>query len=195
MRLVAKRTVYHLGPEVAAVKKELARRRRRDEANAASGKSRRELLKEQVEQSGRELYPDPPTVDLVLEITNRSQHPVELWSSGDPVVLDLEMRGPGVITINPGHFHTMEFRIPQATKLDPGEVYRRPIRRLAHGTRGDGKWDYWTSPGRYTLTASFRTGIRPAPAGMRVEQDEDMAGFAVVVLVAPPITVDVTAMR
>jgi len=111
------------------------------------------------------------------------------------VQLNLEMRGPGVITIDPGYFHTLEFRIPQATKLDPGDVYRRPIRQLAHGVRGDGKWTYWTCPGQYTLTASFRTGIRPPPAGMSVLQDEDMAGFAVVVLVAPPITLDVRPKR
>jgi hypothetical protein len=195
MRLVAKRSVYQLGPEVALLKKELDRQGRLEEARNSSGKSPRERLKDQLEHLGRHRYPDPPAVELVLEITNRSQQPVEFWWRGDAVRVDLTMQGPGAITVSPPGLHTTELRIAEATRLGPGEIYRRPITRLAYGVRDDTEWAYWTQPGQYTLTASFHTGIHPPPAGMRVEQDEPLLDYARVVLVAPPITLDVMPMR
>jgi hypothetical protein len=194
MRMVAKQSVYHLGPEVALLQEELARQGRLRAAPRPRDKSPRERLKDQLEQSeGR--YPEPPAVDLVLEIANVSQQPVEFWSSGDAVQVDLEINGPEVVRVNPGHLHTMEFRMPEATRLAPGEIHRRPITRLAHGDRDDGEWDYWTEPGQYTIAASLRTGLHPPPAGMSVAHDDAWGDYARVVLGAPPISIEVAPTR
>ena len=193
LRLVARRSVYQLGPEVALLKKEIVRQQKLErERKAASPKSVTERLKEQLEGIGGDRYPEPPAVDLVLEIANVSQQVVEFWSSGE---INLALQGPGVITARPRQLHTTEFRLPQATRLGPGEIHRHPIRRLVYGFRGVAERVYWTLPGRYILTASFRTGIYPPPKGAPLLEAPEGGAYGQVVLFAPPVTIEVEASR
>src|SRR5262249_41889815 len=43
--------------------------------------------------------PKPPAVDFEITIKNNGKEKVEFWSGGDPVRLDLELKGPGARTL------------------------------------------------------------------------------------------------
>jgi hypothetical protein len=51
------------------------------------------------------------------------------------------------------------------------------------------KFAYWTEPGEYTLAASLKSAVSPAPPGS-TRADE---GFGVVTLRSPPIKLKVEA--
>ena len=145
-------------------------------------------LKKQLEdakKTGR--YPEPPAVDLVLEITNGTDKDVEFWTGGDPVQVLLELKGPGAVTAKPLVISTLEFRLPKPMTLAAGKTHKVPVTRLRYGHRGISELAYWTEPGEYTLSATFNTGIKPAPKGTKAEDD----GFARVKLTSDPIKIKV----
>jgi hypothetical protein len=130
--------------------------------------------------------PATPKVDLLAEIKNTSQKPVRIWSEGDPVVLELKVKGPGAHNIAPPLAFTLEFRIPKEITIEPGESHIVPIDSLRNGFRGRSNFSYWTKPGEYEIQATFKTGVAPPPPGT-TEQD----GFGVVTLTAAPVEVRV----
>src|SRR5262249_47293082 len=132
-------------------------------------------------------YPEPPAVNLVLEITNRSHKDVEFWFGGDPVQVNLELKGPGAVSVAPNIIMTREFRIPKPMALAPGQTYKVPVKQLRYGLRGVTGQAYWTEPGEYTLTATFSTGLKPPPKGVKAEED----GFAGVLLTSEPVKIKV----
>src|SRR5262249_38292277 len=71
--------------------------------------------------------PAPPAVRLELELHNTSDKEVRIWVKGDPVVLDLEVKGPGATSVVAQKAFTQEYRIPAATTLPPGRSYSYPI--------------------------------------------------------------------
>jgi hypothetical protein len=75
--------------------------------------------------------------------------------------------------------------------LAPGKTYSMPIKSLQHGFRGVSKSTYWTEPGEYTITASFKTAISPAPKGSK----EAEKGFGNALLVSEPVKVKVEATK
>ncbi len=151
-----------------------------------TGEEFRRLLAD-AEKAGK--APPAPVVDLVLELTNTSDQEVKFWTEGDPVEIQLDLKGPehGAVTIAPKMAFTTDFRIPKAMSLAPGKTYEIPIKSLQHGFRGISKSSYWTEPGDYALTARHVTAISPAPKGTK----EAEKGFGSVALVAAPVKIHV----
>jgi hypothetical protein len=151
-----------------------------------TGEEFRRLLSD-AEKAGK--APPAPMVDLVLELTNAGDQEVKFWTEGDPVEIQLELKGPehGAVTIAPKMALTADFRIPKVMTLAPGKTYEIPIKTLQHGFRGISKTSYWTEPGDYTLIARYVTAISPAPKGTK----EAEKGFGSVTLVSAPIKIHV----
>ncbi len=138
-------------------------------------------------EAGRPL--PTPAVDIVVEIVNTSSKPIDIWTSGDPVVLTLDLQGPGAWNLNPPLAFTREFRAPQTTTLAAGKSVSFRLSELTSGFRGRSRFCYWTQPGDYELQASFKTAIRPAPPGSPDAGD----GFRHVTLTSAPLKISVGA--
>jgi hypothetical protein len=151
------------------------------------GKSGEDFKKEikAGEKTGK--LPKPPVVDLVLELTNASDKEVQLWISGDPVQLTLNLKGPGAVSVMGQRAFTREFRVPKAIALTPGKTHELPITSLTYGFRGVSQQAYWTEPGEYVLEASLKTGLSPAPEGTKAGPD----GFGQVTIAAEPVKIKV----
>ena len=122
----------------------------------------------------------------MLEIKNNSDKPVKVWSKGDPVVVELELKGKGAVTANPKLAFTREFRGPTAVEIAPGKSLSIPVKSLTSGYRDASKFTYWTAPGEYELVATFKTGMTPPPKDAK-END----GFGVVTLTSAPLKLTV----
>ncbi|GIW85441.1 MAG: hypothetical protein KatS3mg107_1101 [Gemmataceae bacterium] len=147
-----------------------------------------EEYKKKVEKAAESGRPLPtPAVDLTVKITNISDKPVELWTSGDPVRLVLKLEGAGALNLTPPLAFTREFRIPKAETLTPGKSITFRATELTSGFRGRSHFAYWTDSGTYKLTATLSTGIKPAPAG----SPEGMDGFGIVQLQSEPLAITV----
>jgi hypothetical protein len=131
--------------------------------------------------------PPVPEVDLVLELTNTGDKEVQMWDTGDPVVLTLDLKGPGAVSVEPLRPFTSEFRVPTALTLAPGKTHKVAIKSLQYGLRGLSQQAYWTKPGEYTLGAALQTGISPPPPGAK-EVEEN---FARVRITADPVKITV----
>jgi len=163
LRLVAKESTYQLGIDSKTLKEQL----------------------KDAKKTNR--YPEPPAVDLVLEVTNRTDKDVDFWMTGDPVRVDLQLKGPGAVTVTPPRISTLEFRVPKPLTLAAGKTYKIPVKKLLYGARGVSEQAYWTEPGEYTLSATFDTGIKPAPEGTKADEE----GFARVKLTSDPVKIKV----
>ena len=128
-----------------------------------------------------------PTVDLSVEVKNTSGKAVQMWVSGDPVVLTLTLKGKGAINANPSLALTEEFRVPRAVEIAAGKTHVFQVRSLVSGYRGVTQWALWSEPGDYELTATLKTGVNPAPKGANADQD----GFAKVTLTSAPLKLTV----
>jgi hypothetical protein len=155
------------------------------------GKSAEDFQKEVKagEKTGK--LPKPPEVDLALELTNTTDKEVQLWISGDPVQVALELKGTGAVSVAPLRASTREFRVPKAMTLAPGKTHTIPITSLTYGFRGNSNQAYWTEAGEYTLTAKFNTAISPAPK----DSKEAEGGFGRVTLKTEPIKLKVEAKK
>jgi hypothetical protein len=100
--------------------------------------------------------PNPPAVDLMLQVVNNGKEDVTVYVGGDPNVYTLELKGPGVMEFMGQGPVTLELRLPKATKLAPGKSYDIPITQLKDGFRGAARNLYWTAPGEYTITATYQ---------------------------------------
>jgi hypothetical protein len=168
-KLVAKKTTYGL------------------DLGGKTGEEFRKMLKE-AEKAGR--VPPAPAVDMALELTNTSDKEIKLWTGGDPVQVDLKLAGPGAVNATPLLAFTTDFRGPVVTALAPGKSLSVPITKLQYGFRGASNLSYWTEPGEYKLTASYKTAIQPAPKG-----STEQMGFGLVSITAEPITIKVEAAK
>ena len=143
----------------------------------------------QVEAAGKTGRPTPTAViDLAVEIKNTSDKPVQVWTTGDPVVLTLTLKGKGALNLDPRLAFTQEFRIPKDVEIEAGKTHAIPLKSLTSGFRGRAHFSYWTEPGEHELVATLRTGVSPAPKGAK----EAMDGFGRVTLTSPafPVTVE-----
>jgi RNA polymerase sigma factor (sigma-70 family) len=150
------------------------------------GASEEEFLKQVEAGKGKQL-PDPPTVDLFLDIRNTSDKEVTIWIGGDETRLELELKGPGAHSINTMYAFTSELRFAKRVVLGPNSSTNVPVAKLAWGTRMAERFAYWTRPGDYTLTATYRTAVSPAPRGA----DDAGNGFGTVTLTSAPVTLTV----
>lgn len=104
--------------------------------------------------------PKPPAVDLVLQIVNTSKEDVTIYVGGDSNVWTFELTGgDGVVSMGSALAMTLEFRLPNQVKLAPGKAHEIPVKALADGTRGAGRYVYWTGPGEYKLSAKYGVGL------------------------------------
>ncbi len=123
-----------------------------------------------------------PAIDLAVEIKNTSDKGVQVWTTGDPVVLTLDLKGKGAVNLDPALAFTREFRIPKSVEIPAGKSVSIPLKSLTSGFRGRSHVSYWTEPGEYELVATLKTGVSPAPKGAK----EDMDGFGLVTLTSAP---------
>ena len=114
-----------------------------------------ELVKRQ-KQGGGTPFPAPPAVDLVLQLTNTGKEKATVYVEGDSNVLTLTLKGPGVVTVDPGQAFTAELRPPKPTEVGPGKSVEIPVRALADGFRRSSRYIYPTAPGEYTLSATYQ---------------------------------------
>jgi hypothetical protein len=139
------------------------------------------------EKNGR--YPQAPAVELVLELRNTGDRDVRVWTSGDPVRLMLDLKGKDAVNETlKGIAFTRIFMVPKATTLAPGKSVEIPINSLSYGMRGASHRSYWLEPGEYTLTASYQTGVSPAPKGSK---DTGDGSFGRVTLTTAPLKLKV----
>lgn len=99
--------------------------------------------------------PAPPAVDLVLEIKNPTDAPITILVDSDAGALDLQLAGPGAVTVPGQRIFTREFRLGKPVAIAAGATHKMPIKALKFGFRGVGTYAYWTEPGEYTLAATF----------------------------------------
>ncbi|HKB40349.1 MAG TPA: sigma-70 family RNA polymerase sigma factor [Gemmataceae bacterium] len=142
------------------------------------------------------VLPAPPAVDLVFELENTGDQPIEVWVDGDPPELKLKLEGPGAFSIPSNQGFRTVLLTPKSLKLEPGKKYQRPVRKLAYGFRGLSHHAYWLEPGEYTLTASFETAVSPAPRdAVPPTETFGRAGFGKVRLIADPVKLRVKSSK
>lgn len=100
--------------------------------------------------------PQPPAVDLALKLTNTTKSDVTIYVGGDSNSYTFELTGgSGAVAVDSGLAFTEEFRSPKSVILAPGKSHEIPVKRLADGHRGAGRYVYWTGPGEYKLSAKY----------------------------------------
>src|ERR1700722_1659444 len=67
------------------------------------------------EKSGK--VPALPVVEMTLELKNASDKDVQVWISGDSVVLTLDLKGPGAVTLKPQVAFTTIFIGPKPVTI------------------------------------------------------------------------------
>ncbi len=164
-KLVAKKTTFHL-----------------DLAGMTAGEYKKSLKNM---DPGK--LPPLPKVDMALELTNNSDADVQVWISGTPVTMMLELKGAGAVSVTPQQFFPNIFILPKPVTLAPGKSTSLPIASLSYGRRGVAHRAYWTEPGEYSLQASLVTGINPPPKGVQA----DKTGFGKATITSEPIKIKV----
>ena len=134
-------------------------------------------------------FPNPPKVDLKLVLKNTGDKPVNVWIGGDPVTVDLELKGKGVVKVTPQLMMTQEFRSPKSVEIAAGKTVELPLKALSGGKRGMGQYVYWTQAGEYELIATLNTAVSPAPKGADAADD----GFGKVRVASPAFKLTVKA--
>jgi RNA polymerase sigma factor (sigma-70 family) len=127
---------------------------------------------------------DMPSVDLVLELCNRSNQHLDLRLGDGAAGLSLDLQGPGVSRVP-----EPDSGAPESTglRLAPGKSQPLAITRLTTGFPGRRECLVWTEPGNYTLTACVDAAVNPAPRGGSDAGD----GFGRIVFRSGPITLTV----
>lgn len=156
-----------------------------------TGAEFRKLIKELTDPDKPQIgfgntLPNPPEVDMKLVIKNTGKQAVQVWNTGDPVVLLLKLSGEGTLNVSPMVAMTLEFRLPKPVQIEPGKTFEMPIKSLKSGMRGITHHAYWTEKGTCELTAELQTGVFPQPKGA-----EDYDGFGRVTLTSAPVKVTV----
>ena len=111
------------------------------------------------------MVPKPLAVELKLVLKNSGKEDIQVWTTGDSVVIDLTLTGKGAVADTPMLAVTTDFKLPKAVKVEAGKTVEFPIKSLTGGFRNVSAWHYWTLPGEYELVATFSTGVSPRPKG------------------------------
>jgi uncharacterized protein (TIGR03067 family) len=128
-------------------------------------------------------FPTPPSVDLVLRLKNTGDKELQILAFGsDGTAVQIKLDGPGAVRKRTMQAFYRRVAIPKWIKLAPGKEVSYPIQKLADYAETFGSLtihqSYWTATGEYTLSASFKTAVKPAPAGA----DETRPAFPYVTL-------------
>jgi RNA polymerase sigma factor (sigma-70 family) len=136
-----------------------------------------------------------PEVELDLEFHNTGDKEIKFLVGGTnpdmPLLLKLD--GPGAANISiPQVSKAMKSDPPQQVSLAPGKSYAIPLTSLRTLNLGrDGSASYWSEPGEYTLTATYKTAVSPVPEGTR----DNGSGFGSVDLFSAPVKLKVVPVR
>lgn len=131
-----------------------------------------EELKAKKKMGEKLIWPAPPTIDQVLRITNMGKEKVAVYVDGDPNVVTLNLKGPGVVQIDPGYTFTAELRLPKEVVLEPGKSHDVAVKWLADGFRSGSRYLYLTAPGEYKLSATYQLGTAEGGKGRLLKSDE-----------------------
>jgi hypothetical protein len=115
------------------------------------------------EAEGTDRLPPPPKVDLTLALHNRSARSVEIQVGAEESELTLDLRGPGAVTVRTRDPLGQPFLTRQRVRVEPGGSFFLPLPRLVFGAPGNVRYAYWTEPGHYTLTITYRAVVTPSP--------------------------------
>ena len=117
-------------------------------------------FRHQIEKAER--LPQPPRVNLGLEIRNSSAHEVKIFVGGKGSELTMNLTGPGAMTAAaPANFQA-DFLVPQTINLPANHSHVLAITYLVYGNREKLHAAYWTEPGQYTLTLRYKVAIADA---------------------------------
>jgi hypothetical protein len=154
----------------------------------------------------------PPRVDvdLVLEIRNTSAGDIKLWmaddyrdekrqAGGDYVELVLDLQGPGAVSaVVATRFTRPATPPPRLATIKAGKSFVLPITSLSYGRHGVARYQgsraAWTQAGDYTLTATFRTAVSPAPKGSKETRWAHFEG-GIVSVTTPPVKLKVVEAK
>jgi hypothetical protein len=132
-------------------------------------------------------YPPAPSVDLMLSLHNSGEKEVDIRVGGTTTIVMLDVEGPGALSVPLKRQITSKIVIaPRVVTLKPGQSEAVPITSLSYGFKGSHR-AYWTEPGEYTLTTSYKTAVSPAPKG----STDAGNGFGNVTLTSAPIKIKV----
>jgi hypothetical protein len=131
--------------------------------------------------------PPSPAVDLKLVLKNTSKEDIQVWTSGDPFVVQHKLTGKGAEAATPMLAFTSDFRLPQAVKVAAGKTVELPIKSLTGGFRGASEFNYWTQAGEYELVTTVTTAVSPKPKGAEDADD----GFGKVQVASKPFKITV----
>ena len=140
------------------------------------------MISDAKEAGGR--MPATPKVELKLTVKNTSAKAIKIHKGGDSVVLELELKGKGAVSVAPNLAFTTDFRLPTEVDLAAGKSIEFTLTALTSGFRGASKYHYWTAPGEYELIASWKTGVSPAPEGSEANE-----GFGTVTVTGAPFKI------
>jgi hypothetical protein len=154
------------------------------------GKTSEEFQKElkDAAKTGRG-FPAAPAVDLALELKNTTDKDITVWIGGTPTTLNLKLEGKGAESVVATRIFPRIYMLPKSVTLAAGKTHTIPIKNLQYGIRGMQYRAYWTRPGEYKLTASYRTAINPAPK----DAQDAGKGFGIVTLTSKPVKIKVEA--
>lgn len=100
--------------------------------------------------------PQPPAVDLVLEIKNTGKEAATIIVQGDANLVTLDLKGPATHYLAPRLAFTRDFRLGMEIVIQPGKSFDMPIKQLTDGFRGVSRYIYWMEAGEYTLGATYQ---------------------------------------
>jgi hypothetical protein len=137
-----------------------------------------------------------PVVDLELEFRNGGDKDLAFLVGGTnpDIPLLLKLEGPGAVNVTlPALAAGMVSIPPKPVALAPGKTHTLPIKSLMTNRIGrEGTASYWTEPGDYTLTATYKTAVSPRPDGARETRRANFEGGFVTVT-TPPLKLKVAA--
>jgi osmotically-inducible protein OsmY len=116
-----------------------------------SGEAFRRLLRTAERNRHYELLPPAPEVDLIFQLENQSDRPIDVRLGHDSGGFEIMMAGDGAEHIRLERTFPGDFQMGAVVTVEPGADYRIPIRSLQYGFRGATDRWYWTEPGQYTL--------------------------------------------
>jgi hypothetical protein len=105
----------------------------------------------------------PPEVQLSLYLHNDGDRPMRIDLDDERASLTLDVRGPSVASVAAPPEAEAPLHGVGAVPLAPGGSKRLTIDRLADGVRGAVRYQYWTAPGDYTVTAEVRAPVETDP--------------------------------
>jgi hypothetical protein len=153
------------------------------------GKSGEDFRKLVREGDTTRAYPQAPQVDLVLTLRNAGDKEMQIKIGGTTTIVMLVLKGTGALNVPlKGQITNKLIILPKVVTLKPGESQKVPITSLSYGYKG-GHRSYWTEPGEFTLAASYKTAVSPAPK----DSIDAGGGFGTVTITSTPVRIKVMA--